>query len=182
MKLRQMVAAGMLAALTAVVTRMIQIPSPATNGYINAGDIVILFSSYYAGPLAGFFIGGAGSALADILSGYPFYYVTFIIKGIEGIIAGALPRYFNGEAVLNNENSADEKLSAAVRFLAAAICGAVFMVAGYFCFHILVYGRPKAYMSLPGNIFQALAGVLGSLILFKKGPVRLLKDIYQNNK
>ena len=158
--------------MTAVITRMVQIPTPATNGYVNAGDIVILFSSYYAGPLAGFFIGGVGSALADILTGYQFYYVTFIIKGLEGFIAGFLPRY------LSNIGTGPDNF---LKFLTIISMGAFIMVTGYFGFHVLAFGPPKAYASLPGNIFQAFVGVIGALALFKKGPSKLLINIYQNN-
>lgn len=65
-----------------------QIPIPATQGYVNIGDSIVLISAIFFGPQVGFVAGGLGSGLADLLSGYPQWAIaTFIIKGIEGLVA-----------------------------------------------------------------------------------------------
>ena len=48
---------------------LIQIPIPL--GYAHLGDSVILITAYLFGPVVGALAGGIGSAMADILTGYP---------------------------------------------------------------------------------------------------------------
>ena len=62
--------AGVMAALVAVATFLVQIPIPATKGYLNFGDIMIFISAFTFGPIVGGFAGGVGSAISDIASGY----------------------------------------------------------------------------------------------------------------
>ena len=50
--------AGIMAALVAVATFLVQIPIPATKGYLNFGDIVIFVSALTFGPIVGGFAGG----------------------------------------------------------------------------------------------------------------------------
>ncbi|MEM3930060.1 MAG: ECF transporter S component, partial [Candidatus Korarchaeum sp.] len=73
---------GVMAALTTLATMVVQIPTPATKGYINLGDTMVMLSGSLFGSLIGSISGGVGSALADLLSGYahwaPF---TLVIKG-----------------------------------------------------------------------------------------------------
>ncbi len=80
--------ASIFAALTTISTVIIQIPIPATGGYINVGDAMIFTSALLFGPMVGAFAGGIGSAVADIFLGYPaFLPHTFVIKGLEGFVA-----------------------------------------------------------------------------------------------
>ena len=75
---------AVLTALVAAATLSIRIPVPATQGYINLGDAVVIAAALVLGPRTGLIAGGIGSALADWLGGYahwaPF---TLIIKGLE---------------------------------------------------------------------------------------------------
>ncbi|MGN1083913.1 MAG: ECF transporter S component, partial [Lachnospiraceae bacterium] len=71
-KLHKMVLTALFTALVCVATIIIQIPSPM-QGYVNLGDCIILLSAWLLGPLYGFFAGGVGSALADLLTGYSHY-------------------------------------------------------------------------------------------------------------
>ena len=76
---------------------IIQILIPATGGYINVGDVIIFTSAILFGPMVGALAGGIGSAVADILFGYPaFAPYTFVIKGLEGFVAGYISRDGNG--------------------------------------------------------------------------------------
>src|SRR3990170_8576777 len=82
---------GVMAALVAIATFIVQIPNPATRGYINFGDIMIFISALSFGPIVGGFAGSVGSSIADIVSGYGYFApFTFVIKGIEGVIAGLI--------------------------------------------------------------------------------------------
>lgn len=88
-KILKMVLTGMMTALVFIGTRFIQIPTPATGGYINLGDGFVLISGLLLGPIYGSLAAGIGSALADILSGYAAWaFPTFIIKGIMALIVG----------------------------------------------------------------------------------------------
>ena len=72
-KLQKMVLAALFAALTYVATNIIHIPTPATNGYINLGDCMVLLGAFLLGPVWGAAAGGIGSMLADVLLGYFSY-------------------------------------------------------------------------------------------------------------
>jgi uncharacterized membrane protein len=67
---------------------IIRIPIPATQGYFNVGDSMIYVAALLFGPVVGGFAGGIGAGLADII-GYPIFALgTFVIKLVEGAIAG----------------------------------------------------------------------------------------------
>src|SRR3989442_5761412 len=82
---------ALLIALTKVATMLVQVPTPATQGYINLGDSMVYVSALLFGPLAGLLAGGIGSALADWLTGYQqFAPYTLVIKGLEGLVVGLI--------------------------------------------------------------------------------------------
>ena len=92
-KLYHLVLAALFAALTYVATNIIRVPIPATDGYINLGDCVVLLGAFLLGPVYGAAAGGIGSALADIISGYAVFAPgTFVIKALIAVIAAAILR------------------------------------------------------------------------------------------
>ena len=137
---------AIMAALTTVATFIIQIPVPATGGYLNFGDIIIFVTALTFGPTVGGFAGGIGSALSDVLSGYAFTFApaTLVIKGFEGAIAGAI----------SNQRQIWRDI------LAVTIAGAE-MVTGYFLaeFFPLHIGWAAA-TEIPGNIVQVVVGAI----------------------
>ena len=89
--LKTLIRYSVLMALTTVMTMVIHIPTVGTNGYLNLGDMVVFIAALTMGKKAGFIVGGLGSALADLLLGYTHYApITFIVKGLEGYIAGRI--------------------------------------------------------------------------------------------
>ena len=72
-KTRKLVYAALFAALTCVMTMIVKIPVPATGGYVNLGDCVVLLAGWVLGPMYGGAAAGLGSMLADLVSGYPLY-------------------------------------------------------------------------------------------------------------
>jgi len=137
---------GVMAALVCVGTMLIQVPVPATEGFINIGDAMIFTSSLIFGSVIGGFAGGVGSALADIILGYGYFApLTLIVKGIEGVLAGKI------------SNGKDWN-----RDLLAVFIGGIEMVLGYFLGEAFAmgYGIPAALTEIPGNIFQVTAGGL----------------------
>src|SRR5947209_3863440 len=86
----KLIIAALLAAFVAAITIFLRIPIPKSGGYLNLGDVVIIFAGLYMGPKYGLLIGGVGSAVADAI-GFPIFIVpTLIIKGLEGLFAGLI--------------------------------------------------------------------------------------------
>ncbi len=147
---------GLLMALTTVVTMTIKVPVPATEGYLNLGDGILMFAGLIFGPVGGFIVGGIGSALADIIGGYLHWAPwTFLIKGMEGLIVALLYRKLFKERF---------------DFISAIIAG-IFMATGYFLVEIFMYKFPSALAGYPLNILQGVVGAIIATILFK-----ILKD------
>ncbi len=148
--------AGVMASLVAVMTLLIRIPVPATQGYINLGDTLVMLSGLLFGPVIGGVAGGVGSAAADVVGGYASWApYTLVIKGIEGAIAG-----FNVRIAPRFRGS----LRNAVKVLILVIAG-LEMVLGYFLVESFLYGVGAALAELPGNLFQAASGVIFSLVV-----------------
>ena len=144
-------------AVVVVVTLLIRIPVPATQGYINLGDAAIIVCALLWGPRSGGIAGGFGSALADLLGGYahwaPF---TLLIKGAEGLIVGLL-------------GGGNPRM---IRMALAATTGGIVMVAGYFGVETFLYGWQPALLAAWANGLQALAGAIvgtGATLLLKRG-------------
>ena len=135
-----------LASAVTVSTMIIRVPIPATSGYLNFGDIMIFVSALLFGEYVGGFAGGVGSAIADILGGYPGYALfTLVIKGLEGILAGYIS---NGKSL--------------VRDVVGWAAGAAAMVLGYFVVqtYIMGFGLGAALIEIPPNLLQVGAGAL----------------------
>lgn len=125
-KIRTMVTAAVLAALSCVATMVVQIPSPM-NGYVNLGDCFVLLSGWLLGPWWGAAAGGIGSMLADLLLGYGHYAPgTLIIKGAMALVAALIFKAFK-------KNTAGA--------LVGGVAAEVVMVAGYFGYAALLLGK-----------------------------------------
>ena len=157
MDVRRLVRIALLISLVAVATLVFRIPMPATEGYINVGDAVIVAGALLFGGLAAGLAGGLGSALADGLGGYahwaPF---TLLIKGGEGLLIGVLCRWFKPDL--------DRPFGVLMGGGIAAV-GLFWMVAGYFAVELFLYSLGPALASLPGNLFQAGASLVLGLLL-----------------
>ncbi len=150
---------GVMAALVAVATFIIRIPIPMTGGYLNFGDIMIFVSALAFGPIVGGLAGGIGSFIADIVGGYAFFApITFVVKGLEGAIAG----------LISNRRSV-------LRDAFAVVVAGVEMVGGYFVAEFFILNLGWAALSeVPGNVIQvAVGGAVGipiALILRRRLP------------
>lgn len=153
---------AMFIALTALATMVILIPIPATKGYLNIGDTLLICAGLLLGKTVGGIVGGIGSALADILSGYAFYApITLVVKGLEGYVAGALNEKTNLPPIVS------------------AIVAGFIMALGYFLAEgIILYNFPTALASFVPNILQGIAGAVLATILYpilQKAPI-LMKE------
>ena len=166
----KLVLSALMASLCCVMTMLIRIPVPATGGFVNLGDTAVILSGWFLGPLWGALSAGLGSALADILSGYPQYAIaTFVIKALMALLFCLLLKAFDK---LSKKSTPAKYAMVAL----SAVSGEVLMVGGYFFFEafILGFGMGAAAAVLP-NAFQGLCGLLGGVFLitlFSKSGLR----------
>lgn len=146
-RLIKLVVSALFCAIICAATFVVQIPSPATGGYVNLGDCFVLTAGIFLGG-GGVLAAGLGSALADLLAGYAQYApVTFVIKAAMALVACGI-----------------YKALAKKTKIGAVILGGVsaeaLMVLGYFAYEavILKYGMAAAGSIVP-NIVQGVAGV-----------------------
>jgi uncharacterized membrane protein len=82
---------ALMTSLVAVLTILVQIYVPTTQGYFNFGEVGVYITAILFGPIIGAFAGGVGSMIADLATGFILYAPgTLIIKGFEGFIVGYL--------------------------------------------------------------------------------------------
>ena len=152
----------LFAGVTAGLTLVVRLPIPGTGGYLNLGDMAVVFCGLYLGGRWGFVAGGIGSAAADIIGGFfVFAPVTLIAKGLEAFIAGTLG-----------------KKSPYWLALAAATMVSVYFVAEIFLPGI---GLAAALSELPFNLIQAVAGAVGGLLIYKGVTLSLPKGKSKEN-
>ena len=141
---------GLMIALVFLGTYLTRIPGPVAPGYLNFGDAVIMVAAILLGRNSGFLAGAVGSAIADVVTGgMIFAPITFVVKGIEGYVIGAI-------AAKANETKKGE----AIKIFAVTV-GAVIMVAGYFFAETFIlqivdktFGYSAAITELPLNLIQ----------------------------
>ena len=149
---------ALFAALICVATMLVQIPIPATGGYANLGDGVILICAFLLQPLYAVIAAGLGSALADVLSGYiSFVPGTLVIKAGVALIAAWIFNRFG-------KNAPEKK--AFVSLIIAGVAAEAFMVLGYFFYESVLLGVGLgAAGGIVGNIGQGVVGVIISCLV-----------------
>lgn len=155
-KIKILVYAALLCALTFVGTMLIQIPT-GTNGYIHIGDGFVLLCGYMLGPVWGALAAGIGSALVDISTSYMLWAPgTFVIKALMAAIACIVFRFLTGKTKLKSLSSA----------VFSGILSELFMVVGYFFYAALILGNGlSAAASIPSNSIQGVTGVIISTLI-----------------
>lgn len=157
-KLLQLITAALFAALICVATYIVQIPMPATGGYVNLGDCFVLTAGIMLGAGYGAMAAGLGSALADMLAGYIQYApATFVIKALMAIAA-----YY----VYKSLNTAFKDKFKVLNCGIAALVAEAIMVLGYFAYEALILGYGIAAAgSILGNVSQGGIGAIAAVIL-----------------
>lgn len=155
-KLKKLTLAGAFAALTAIFTLLIQIPSP-TKGYINTGDVLVNLSAWVLGPVYGGAAAGIGSAMADLISGYTVYApATLIIKAGMAVVSYLVYTRFS------------RKQKTFFSLLAGAVAAEIVMIAGYALFAGVLYGSAaSALLSVPENLVQGIFGAVVSSVIYE---------------
>lgn len=169
----KIVITALFAALICVATMIVQIPIPATGGYANLGDGIILICAFLLHPLYAVIAAGLGSVLADLLVGFATYApATLVIKaGVALVAALIFNRFGKGK-------SAGRALATMV------VCGILaeaLMVLGYFFYEAVVLGMGAgAAAGIVGNIGQGAVGVIVACVvtpvLARSGELMELMD------
>jgi len=142
---------AVFSALTAVLTGTtgLMLPSP-TGGYTHVGDTVIYVAALLFGSKVGGLVGVIGPVVADLLVGYPRWFVTVLAHGSQGVIAGL-----------------GRRKSTALQVAVLAVSGLV-MAGTYFFVNVFIKGYPLAVASFLRDLFgQALVSLILGLFLSK---------------
>ena len=166
--IRKLVLAALLAALTAVATMIIRIPTP-TQGYIHLGDGMVLICGILLGPGLGALAAGIGSMMADLIGdlltgGYMAWVPgTFAIKALTALLGGWLYHRMAGKG-----------MNTITRVVLCGIPAEIIMVLGYFVYEVgmeVVMGSSMGaaaaavVLGVPMNIVQGIAGIIVGAVL-----------------
>lgn len=146
-RLNKLVLSSLFCAIICAATFVVQIPSPATGGYVNLGDCFVLTAGIFLGG-GGVLAAGLGSALADLLAGYAQYApVTFVIKALMALVAFAIYKALSKKSKIGG-------------IILGGISAEALMVLGYFAYEavILKYGMAAAGSIVP-NVIQGVVGI-----------------------
>lgn len=148
---REIALVAVFSALTAILTGMtgLMLPTP-TGGYTHIGDTAIYVAALLFGAKVGGRVGVIGPVAADLLVGYPRWFVTVLAHGSQGFIAGL----GKGRNIIT-------------QMVLLAISGIV-MSSVYFFVNIFIKGAPLALISFARDLFgQSLVSIILGLILTK---------------
>ena len=168
-KIRKIIIAALFAALAFCATFVIKIPT-LTGGYVHLGDSIVLLSGWLLGPLFGTLAAALGSALSDLIGGFPIYILpTFIIKGTMALIAWCMMKLFS-------------KKNFIFTIMSGTMAG-IFMVVGYYLVEAVLYGFAGALVSVVPNIVQGVFGAVSASLLARLFESnKTLRGFIQNNK
>ena len=140
-------------AIICIVTMFTKIPIPL--GYAHIGDSIILTFALFYGGKKGFIVGGIGSAMSDLLSGFPQWIIpTFIIKGIMAVIMAIIARKKDGSYQIIS-----------IRTFIGAVVSMLFMVCGYVCAGIFMEGFAAGIASAPGLLIKSVVNIIAFYII-----------------
>lgn len=161
---------AVLTALTVVATVWLSIPFPATSGYFNFGDALVMISGLLLGPVGGLVAGGVGSMIADLVVAPWYAPITVIVKGLEGMAVGIIGRPSRQES------------RASRRDLLAVIVASCIMLVGYLLGEVFVlnYGIGAALAELVAiNSIQVIGGSFAALMVGPRVRSYLRDLMYQ---
>lgn len=162
---KKLVMTAMFTALTLLATSVIKIQTP-TFGYIHLGDAFVLLSGFFLGPALGGLAAGIGSALSDLLGGYPIWVPgTFVIKFFTAFVAAVV------FAAISRRGQRSNFRTPAI--ILSGIIGEVVMVVGYFFYNVIIIGLTNGFgdagiaaafatslSEVPFNLVQGAVGIV----------------------
>ena len=148
-----LVLTSVFAALICVCNLMVQIPIPATGGYANPGDGVLLLAAGLLPLPLSAAAAAVGSMLADVITGYMLYApATFMIKGSMALLCGFLLKKLQGKKTA---------------YILSALAAECLMVLGYFLYEAIFLGlKFGAAAGIMGNAGQGALGAVIFCVLF----------------
>jgi uncharacterized membrane protein len=147
---------AVLTALTSVATLVLVVPIPATDGFFNFGDIMVMMSGLLLGPVGGFIAGGFGSMFADLIVAPIYAPITLIVKGLEGLAVGLLSQRTSDKSRIGRWD------------VIGVVVAAVIMLVGYLLGEILLWGLGPALIELV--LFNSLQVTGGAVVTLIIGP------------
>lgn len=150
--------AALFAALCAITTAFIKVPTGINGGYVHFGDSVIYISACLLGPVA---VASAaiGGALADLLAG------AAIWAPASAIIKALITLPFTATTVFLRKNKkAHFKIVNAKSIIASIISGLI-TVFGYYTAEGIMFSFKAAILSLPFNAIQAIGSTAVFILL-----------------
>lgn len=162
MNIKLLTRTSLFMAIVTVTTMVINIPIPATKGYVNASEIAVFLAASLLPFGYNLAAAGFGCALADLLLNYSLYApATLIIKAFEALVAFKLIK--------------STKLKPVVVFIISSL----FMPLGYFIYEYLIirYTKEAAVAAIIPNIIQGLFGAIGAGFTYP-----ILKKIVENER
>jgi uncharacterized membrane protein len=139
----------LLTGATAALTYAVRVPIPGTGGYLNFGDIMVIFCGLFLGKKWGAIAGGVGSAVADLIGGFfIFAPITLVAKGLEGYLAGLIGQ---------------TKIKPVLLPLASLSMISIYFIAELFYPGM---GLGAALSELPFNAIQAVVGAFGGYAVY----------------
>lgn len=175
---KKLIVNGLMIALVFLTTYFTRIPTMILpGGYFNLGDAVIMLASALLGSAGGLIAGAVGSALADLAAGaLLFVPITFVVKGLEGLVIGLLTSNLRKTGVLQHG-----------RLVLSIIAGAAVMIAGYFLAEAFLLGvfdeafglTAAAAELLPNSLQGIFSAILGYILILVFNKIQLDKNIGQ---
>jgi uncharacterized membrane protein len=131
-------------------------------GYVHLGDVFIFFACFLLKPKYSILVGGAGSALADLILGWAFYApVTFVVKALVALCCSLI--------IYKNPTI--------VRQIISLVIGAIIIGLGYFIYEYILYGLGVAAANVPFNLAQgAVCGVIAIFLTRAFEKIKPLKE------
>ena len=150
---------AMMMCLTMVMTWVIRIPVPATEGYIHLGDCMVFMAVLLLGWKWGAIAAGVGSALADIIGGFAMFApITLVVKILMALAVGG----FIEQAMKRNYG----KKGIRAMMVIGMVIGGVVMMGGYYLAECLLYGNWVVPLAeIPMNIVQFVVGAALATLL-----------------
>lgn len=150
---------AILTALTTVSTIVLIVPFPTTAGYFNLGDVLVMLSGFLLGPLGGFFAGGVGSAIADLIVAPQYAPITLVAKGLEGMFVGLL----SAKTIQENRISTWDVTGVAL--------ASITMMLGYLLGEIFILNYSFGAALAELITVNSIQVIVGSIVTLTIGPV-----------
>lgn len=166
----KIVITAVLAAIIYVATVLLPIPIPATGGYVNIGDAIILLAAWTIGGIYAGTAAAIGAGLADLFVAPIYAPGTIVIKFLVAAVAYLLV-----------SKTKQLSISKSFRYIASGIVAEAIMVLGYLIYEgmILRLGY-AAVLGIGGNLLQACVSIaLGTVLIVALDKTKVTQKIFK---